>query len=66
MADNVIKYVKEVTHCADCNFWGDNPVVGEDGRSWARCKKYGWVQPDDFYCKDGEASPDLETGNTKW
>lgn len=57
---------EDVTHCSDCRFWGDKPVVGEDGRSWARCKKYGWVQPDDFYCKDGEASPNLETGNTKW
>ena len=58
--------IEDVTHCADCHFWSNNPVVGEDGRVWARCKKYGWVQPEDFYCKDGETSPDLETGNTKW
>ena len=58
--------IEDVTHCAGCRFWGDKPVAGEDGRSWARCKKYGWVQPDDFYCKDGAASHDLETGNTKW
>ena len=58
--------IEDVTHCADCHFSGNNPGVGEDGRVWARCKKYGWVQPDDFYCKDGEANPDLETENTKW
>ena len=58
--------IEDVTHCSNCRFWGDNPVAGEDGRSWARCKKYGWVHPDDFYCKDGEENTDLETENTKW
>ena len=58
--------IEDVTHCEDCHFWSNNPVVGEDGRGWARCKKYGWVQPYDFYCKDGEASHGLETENTKW
>ena len=58
--------IEDVTHCSDCHCWSDKPVVGEDGRSWARCRKYGWLQANDFYCKDGEANPDLETENTKW
>lgn len=33
--------IEDVTHCSDCHFWGDKPVVGEDGRSWARCKNMG-------------------------
>ena len=43
----------DVTTCADCHFWDDKPVAGDDGRSWARCRKYGWLQANDFYCKDG-------------
>lgn len=52
----------DVTTCADCHFWGDKPVVGDDGRSWARCRKYGWLQANDFYCKDGSEDTEQKEG----
>lgn len=52
----------DVTTCADCHFWDDKPVAGDDGRSWARCKKYGWLQAADFYCKSGVVDTERKGG----
>ena len=52
----------DVTTCADCHFWDDKPVAGDDGRSWARCRKYGWLQANDFYCKDGSEDTEQKGG----
>lgn len=52
----------DVVTCGECQYWDDNPIVGEDGRSWARCRKYGWLQASDFYCKSGAVDTERKGG----
>ena len=52
----------DVVTCGECQYWDDKPIVGEDGRSWARCRKYGWLQASDFFCKSGAVDTERKGG----
>ncbi len=54
----------DVTTCADCIYWSDKPVAGTDGTSWARCRKYGWLQSCNFYCKSGRKEETADESET--
>lgn len=51
----------EAIPCAVCKWWSNEPVIGKDGRSWARCKLIGCLTDADFWCRSGETAENLYT-----
>ena len=53
----------EAIPCAACKWWSNEPVIGEDGRTWGRCKVTGCMTDADFWCKKGGTEENLYTSD---